>query len=114
MGEAPSLRAEEFQVYILFIPGGVVPANLGTFKGSQGRRHITRGNKNLGHLGPRFASHSTYSMLAVRQANGPSDGSPYLGARSSPCGVASPRAISVRKLSCHAKWNSFKGAYHLG
>ena len=57
MGEAPSLRAwGGSQTYMLFIPGSVAPANLRAFKGFQGTRHITRGNKNLWHLGPRFSS----------------------------------------------------------
>ena len=64
MGEGRGLKWErppafglgELQIYILIIPGSVVPANLRALKGSQGRQHITRGNKTLGLLGPRFSS----------------------------------------------------------
>ena len=52
----PAFGLGEFQTYILIIPGSAVPANLRALKGSQGRHHITRGNKILGHLGPRFSS----------------------------------------------------------
>ena len=44
------------QTYMLIIPGSVAPATLRALKGSQGRHHITRGNKILGRLGPRFSS----------------------------------------------------------
>ena len=44
------------QTYMLIIPGSVAPLNLRALKGSQGRHHITRGNKIPGRLGPGFAS----------------------------------------------------------
>ena len=53
----PAFGLGGFQIYIPIIPGNVVPANLRALKSSQGRHHMTRGTKILGHLGPRFASH---------------------------------------------------------
>ena len=56
MGEAPSLRAggvPDLHAHHFSMCGLV---NLRALQGSQGRHHITRGNKIPGRLGPGFAS----------------------------------------------------------